>query len=595
VRLRGAEVAFTRIETFNGPFVDGLNWDYYPNVTRYLSSTYPYEPVSGHLCEQTNNRLYLYIPLTVALDPYNFNTQYLSSKPDAIVIGPDNNRVIVEIDWDLASTGKNVSLFLLGNPTQHSNYTYYAFQAVIQYSSFRSTSTPRKLFAGITESETGNESHVILDMQTNPTSGRFKIEISGGYAKIFLDEGSGYWLVHQAAQRIDTTDPYCARLQNLCMRREESGVYFSNFRYSVSPNISEAGKVKITASIAGGKYADAYVYTNNPCQCPLEMNIGIDNETLDLYDGPRQSKIVIAAERAGYPALEVPVQCTNYTTAAGSLQWEWRYLGIDYIDAEKTTGVNEIAGVSQCRVDHFIESVSTVYVEAPDGTPMLVYGNLYAGHNEKTIDLNIVVATGYKLQVSYWAQGIAINYFNALAVGTASIEVKAETGKENPRYLLDTKTITVTDTTPAPPSSSGGGSSGSGSVTPPGTAPAYVISGPSVVFTIYYSSYQMQCFSYRFNGVGTSYRWTLSGSFPGTIKLSGSSSSSNYLVSAPTEDWAFLWVDNTHEGSVTISCSCVSNAGASYGGGISWGGSVSGGGSSPTLISASLEVTIRKK
>jgi len=289
------------------------------------------------------------------------------------------------------------------------------------------------------------------------------------------------------------------------------------------------------------------------------MNIGIDNETLDLYDGPRQSKIVIAAERAGYPALEIPVQCINYTAEAGSLQWEWRYLGIDYIDSEKTTAVNEVAGVSQCRVDHFIESVSTVYIEAPDGTPMLVYGNLYAGHNEKTIDLSMAVATGFKLQVSYWAQGIAINYFNALAVGSASLEIKAETGKENPRYLLDTKTITVTDTTPAPPTVVGGGtSSGGGSVVGiPGTAPTVTITGPASITT--YSYLDTVWGPYRLNTSSTSYSWSVSGA--GWSLLSHNNQSPNNTSPVGSSDWCYLWVDGFHGGTVTLTCTYKDSSG----------------------------------
>lgn len=186
-----------------------------------------------------------------------------------------------------------------------------------------------------------------------------------------------------------------------------------------------AEDVTITADVEGQEDT-GIVYIDNPCQCPPSIELTAAPRSIAVGD---QSALLVYVEENG------PVTSGRYVFMSdrsaekkGTLNWTRARLGTVSISNERSTAVNEIAGLTQCGISMFPKSVSAVYRADENGSP---YGsNLYSSHAGKIINLTTQIDNGTDLLVNYVAQGAALNHFTAAVIGNAKVKAYIDTTLE---------------------------------------------------------------------------------------------------------------------------------------------------------------------
>lgn len=175
----------------------------------------------------------------------------------------------------------------------------------------------------------------------------------------------------------------------------------------------------------GGMRNQLEFYLDNPCQCPIWIDL---TPQPSFIDQGAQSRILITGEEDGGPVATGRRIYLSEPTGLGSLNWKLGRFGAAKLKNEKSKAINDIHGLTQAKTRHFIKSVSGVYLATDTGKS----NNLYSSHGGKTITLSANVATDTDLVVDYTVEGAAIVTFTSAdsSVGTARVQGVTPSRKE---------------------------------------------------------------------------------------------------------------------------------------------------------------------
>ncbi len=187
----------------------------------------------------------------------------------------------------------------------------------------------------------------------------------------------------------------------------------------------EAEDVTVTADVEGQEDT-GIVYIDNPCQCPPTIELTAAPTSINAGD---ESALLVYVEENG------PVTSGRYVFMSdksaekkGTLNWTRARLGTVSITNEKSTAINEIAGLTQCEISMFPASVSSVYLADGNGEP---YGdNLYDSYGGKIINLTSQIDNDTDLLINYVAQGAVLNHFTGIEIGKAKVKAYINTTLE---------------------------------------------------------------------------------------------------------------------------------------------------------------------
>jgi len=190
---------------------------------------------------------------------------------------------------------------------------------------------------------------------------------------------------------------------------------------------SVAEDITVTAEVGDGS-AGAALYIGNDCRCPATLSMRANPSSIVIAG---LSEVITCAEASG-PVIDGRL-AYNYERGAlplGALSWGTARLGRVQIRGERTAAANEVAGLSQCQVDHYIAAGGSVDVRRVDANGAAYGGNLYASHSGKRIDLTTQLTTGQDLAVTYTADGCARNWFRGDMAGTAYLKAWIKSNRE---------------------------------------------------------------------------------------------------------------------------------------------------------------------
>jgi len=204
------------------------------------------------------------------------------------------------------------------------------------------------------------------------------------------------------------------------------------------------GNEEITAELAGNS-GSIELYLGNPCQCPPSITLRANPTSIEIGSAAR---LLTYVEIAGAPVRDgrIVYNTIDSTPAHGHIEWTRRGLGNVGVENEETSAINEVTGVTQCKLSMHPASVTGVWraVEDSEGNLEKAGGNLYGSHQGKLVNLTGSLTTGTELLADYTAIGGAVNVYDGMAAGTDRIKAILVTASEA-RAEADT-TITVTET-----------------------------------------------------------------------------------------------------------------------------------------------------
>lgn len=192
------------------------------------------------------------------------------------------------------------------------------------------------------------------------------------------------------------------------------------------------GTEKISADVAGNT-ATQEIYLNNPCNCPASLTLQADPSSIQVGES---AGLIAYVEIGGAPVQDGRSiwMTLDSTPPHGHIDWTKATLGKVAILNEEVQAQNVIAGVSQCEISMFPDSVTGVYAtrEDDDGNLVKDGGSIYASHNQKVINLTGEVLTGERLLVDYVAVGAVSNIFDGISPGTDIVRAIILTSREEP-------------------------------------------------------------------------------------------------------------------------------------------------------------------
>ncbi|SPD72561.1 conserved hypothetical protein [uncultured Desulfobacterium sp.] len=187
--------------------------------------------------------------------------------------------------------------------------------------------------------------------------------------------------------------------------------------------------VTVTVSLEG-ETDKGIVYIDNPCQCPA--NISLRASPTEIHIGEEALLLVYMEDSGPVENGRVVYMTELGSVEHGLLAWEGAHLGPVIIQNEETAAINEVAGVTQCELSMYPESVTSIYetTEDENGNKIPTGSNLYASNEGKTVSLNTILISGTPLLAEYVAVGAVVNRFTGTALGTASLKAWADSSRE---------------------------------------------------------------------------------------------------------------------------------------------------------------------
>lgn len=201
------------------------------------------------------------------------------------------------------------------------------------------------------------------------------------------------------------------------------------------------GTEKITADV-GGNSDTQELYIDNPCACPPDLTLRASPSSIKIGES---AQIIAYLEIAGAPVTEGRTiwMTIDSSPSRGHLAWTKNSLKAVGISNERTSTVNEVAGVTQCELEMFPDSVTSIYQSDSYGSPMVGGSNLYSSHAGKVVTLNAELPTDTDLLANYVTIGAVVNDYEGIEVGEDRVRALISTTREERTEA--TCRITVTD------------------------------------------------------------------------------------------------------------------------------------------------------
>jgi len=212
---------------------------------------------------------------------------------------------------------------------------------------------------------------------------------------------------------------YCD--QSLIITYEAAGMAINWATAGTSP-----GTEKVTADV-GGNSDTQELYIDNPCACPPDLTLRASPSSIKVGE---TSLIIAYLEIAGAPVTEGRKiwMTIDSTPARGAIGWTENNLGKVGVSNERTAAINEIAGATQCELEMFPDSVSSIYQSDTEGNAL--GGNLYDSHTGKVVTLNTALPTGTDLLANYTTIGAIVNDYEGIEVGEDRVRALISTTRE---------------------------------------------------------------------------------------------------------------------------------------------------------------------
>jgi len=204
--------------------------------------------------------------------------------------------------------------------------------------------------------------------------------------------------------------------------------------YLINNGIGTLGQTATLTADVEGQKAEAEIYINNGCRCPVTLTIQAQPSSIHIG---YTANILVYAEEAGGPIMDGRTVFLQQSSPVGYLKKLVLRLAPIAISSERQQAVNVISGVTQCEVDMFPSAIYGVYEldeeqTEDDSNPVRKEDNLYASHVGKIIELTQYLATGTELIIDYYAYGAAMTYFRGGRAGTARINAMMKGNTEEP-------------------------------------------------------------------------------------------------------------------------------------------------------------------
>lgn len=201
------------------------------------------------------------------------------------------------------------------------------------------------------------------------------------------------------------------------------------------------GTEKVTADVDGNDDTQE-LYIDNPCACPPDLLLRASPSSIKVGES---AQIIAYLEIAGAPVTEGRTiwMTVDSSPSRGHLAWTKNSLKAVGISNERTTAINEMAGFTQCELEMFPDSVSSIYQADNYGSPMTGGGNLYSSHSGKVVTLNTELPTDTELLANYVTIGAVVNDYEGIEVGEDRIRALISTTREERTEA--TCRISVTD------------------------------------------------------------------------------------------------------------------------------------------------------
>lgn len=215
---------------------------------------------------------------------------------------------------------------------------------------------------------------------------------------------------------------YCD--QYLTVAYRVSGMAVNHIKAGVGSTVVGADLV-IQASVQG-RTSEETIYLNNDCQCPITLNIEVDeSHLLKPYGGSWPVATITAyveAEGIGvstiidWSLLFNPLDDFGATISPGS-----GTTGSSDITGEVCDVLNAISGISQVRTSHPIITSAVDVRKCLGGTK--TGDNLYASHTGNIITLTEVIDDSYQVSVDYVTNGVAVTVMTPTGSPSAPVQV----------------------------------------------------------------------------------------------------------------------------------------------------------------------------
>ena len=202
---------------------------------------------------------------------------------------------------------------------------------------------------------------------------------------------------------------------------------------------SAPGTEKVTADVNGNSDTRE-LYIDNPCACPPDLTLRASPTGIKIGE---TALIIAYLEIAGAPVTEGRNiwMTIDSDPARGHLGWTRNNLGLVEVSNERTSAINEVAGFTQCELEMFPDSVTSILASDEDGNA--VGSNLYDSHSGKVVTLNTEVASDTDLLADYVTVGAIVNNYEGIEVGEERVRAFIATTREERTEA--TCRITVTD------------------------------------------------------------------------------------------------------------------------------------------------------
>ena len=199
------------------------------------------------------------------------------------------------------------------------------------------------------------------------------------------------------------------------------------------------GTEKVTADVDGNDDTQE-LYIDNPCACPPDLMLRASPSSIKVGE---TSQIIAYLEIAGAPVTEGRTiwMTIDSNPTRGHLGWTKNSLSAVGISNERTAVINEVAGFTQCELEMFPDSVTSIFQSDDDGNP--TGSNLYSSHSGKVVTLNTELASDTDLLANYVTIGAIVNDYEGLEVGEDRVRALISTTREERTEA--TCRITVSD------------------------------------------------------------------------------------------------------------------------------------------------------